>query len=212
MSQPLTLRMAQDSLHRPSARRAPWQVGYVRDIGPEELVLLHTISKMPTDVKAPLAKLRDPHHTLAKLLAEGEDPIAVSRVTGYSTQRIRTLIQDPAFAELMNFYAEQKVHRDRDIDMSIRHVAMTATALIQERLEEEPESFSNEELRKLQTASLDRVGFGPQSKKTVEVTDSRGVLNEIRSLMQTENRALIVPRNEVIEGDYTEVLDEPESP
>jgi len=198
-------------MNRPSARLEPWQITYTRDIGPEELVLMHTISKMPTDAKAPLARLRDPHHSLAKMLAEGENPITVSRVTGYSPQRIRTLIQDPAFAELMNFYAEQKTHRDRDIDLSIRHVAMTATAILQERLEEEPESFSNEELRKLQTASLDRVGFGPQSKKTIEINDPRGVLAEIKTLMANENQAILVARNEIIEGDFTEVLDESES-
>jgi len=145
------------------------------------------------------------------MLADGDEPIVVSRVTGYSVARIRTLTRDPAFAELVEFYAEQKVHRDRDIDMSIRHVAMAATAELQERLDDSPEAFSNEELRKLRNDSLDRVGYGPQSKKTIEINDPRAVLGELRALMATENRAVIVPRNE-IETNYTEVLDVEESP
>lgn len=203
----LQLRLPESASQR---RRSPWQLTYVRDIGPEELVLLHSSSNLPSDPKAPLARLRDPHHTLAQMLANGDDPIIVSRVTGYSTARIRTLIRDPAFAELMAFYAEQKVHRDRDIDLSIRHVAMAASAELQERLDDTPEAFSNEELRKLRNDSLDRVGYGPQSKKTIEIHDPKAVLAELRALVSGERRAVVVARDE-IEADYTEVLDVEES-
>lgn len=210
MAQHLTLRMAPK---RTSVRIKPWQLEYARDIGPEELVLLHSVSKMPTNSKAPLAKLRAPHHTLAQLLVDpANDVIDVSRITGYTVARIRTLMADPAFSELMSFYAESKVHAEHDVQKSIAHVGMTATQILQERLEEEPESFSNKDLLALQTAQLDRTGHGPQSKKTVEINDPRGVLAEIKQIMARENRAVIVPRSEPIEANYEEVLNDEASP
>lgn len=209
MTQHLTLRLP---AKRTSVRKKPWQLDYARDIGPEELVLLHTVSKLPTNSKAPLAKLRAPHHTLAKMLAEGQEVIAVSAATGYSTARIRTLLADPAFDELVQFYAESKVHAENDVQKSIAHVGMTATQILQERLEEEPESFSNKDLLALQTAQLDRSGHGPQSKKTIEINDPRSVLAELKQLMSSENRAVVVSRSEPIDANYEEVLNDEESP
>jgi hypothetical protein len=43
-----------------------------------------------------------------------------------------------------------------------------ATEEIQQRLEEEPESFTNEELRKLAETTLDRGGYGPNRSISVE--------------------------------------------
>jgi len=209
MTQHLTLRMAPK---RQSTRVVPWQLEFAREIGPEELVLLHSVSKLPTNSKAPLAKLRAPHHTLAQMLANGDEVLVVSRVTGYAPARIRTLMADPAFDELISFYAEQKVHAEQDVAKSIAHVGMTATQILQERLEEEPESFSNKDLLALQTAQLDRSGHGPQSKKTVEISDPRNVLAEMRQLMAIENRAVVVSRDEPIDANYEEILNVEESP
>lgn len=209
MSQHLTLRMAPV---RSSVKVKPWQLEFAREIGPEELVLLHSVSKLPTNSKAPLAKLRAPHHTLAQMLVEHNDVIVVSRVTGYSTARIRTLQADPAFDELVQFYAENKVHAEHDVQKSIAHVGMTATQILQERLEEEPESFSNKDLLALQTAQLDRTGHGPQSKKTIEINDPKHVLAEIKQIMARENRAVIVPRDEPIDVNYEEILNDETSP
>ena len=196
------------ALARRSVRREPWQLVFDREIQDEDLVLIHSVTRQgPDDAKAPLARLRDQHHHMARLLAEGDSPIDVAAVTGYSIARIRTLLNDPAFGELMDHYAEQRTHRDMDIDMSIRHVATNAMAILQERMHDEPDSFSNEELRKLQNDALDRIGKGPTSKRTLEISDPRNVLAEIRNLMQTENRARIVARD-TIEADYTEILDE----
>ncbi len=208
MSQALTLRLP---AQRSSVRRQPWQVEIAREIGQEELILLHSAVAAPTDPKAPLAKLRAPHHTLAQMLAEGQDPVVVSRITGYSISRIRILQNDPAFCELTTFYAEQKVLAENDVQKAIAHVGMTATEILQERLEEEPESFSNKDLLSLQTAQLDRTGHGPQSKKTVTIEDPRGVLLELKQLMAVENKAVIVSRSELIEANYEEILNVEES-
>lgn len=206
-TQKLTLKLP---AQRRSTRANPWQVTYAREIGPEELVLLHSVSQLPTNSKAPLARLAAPHHTLAQMLAEGQEPIVVSRISGYTVARIRTLQNDPAFAELITFYAEQKVMAENDVQKAIAHVGMTATQILQERLEDEPESFSNKDLLALQTAQLDRTGHGPQSKRTVEISDPRNVLSELKQLMTVENRAVVVPRAEIVEADYEVILNDEE--
>lgn len=200
------------AIARRSTKVEPWQVTYVRDIEAGDLALLAG-PRPPTDPKAPLAKLREPHHALAQLIAAGESDIAAARLTGYSVARVRTLQADPAFSELVIHYSEEKVHAEGDLFKSIAHVAATAGSILQERLEEEPDSFSNEDLRKLRNDSLDRVGLGPTSKKEVTVSDPRGVLNEIRSLMVSESTARIIDRSAPIDAEYKEVLDDdPESP
>lgn len=206
-----SLHVRGSAVARRSTRVEPWQVTYVRDIAEGDLALLAG-PRPPTDPKAPLARLREPHHALAQLIAAGESDIAAARLIGYSVARVRTLQADPAFSELVIHYSEEKVHAEGNLFKSIAHVAATAGSILQERLEEEPDSFSNEDLRKLRNDSLDRVGLGPTSKKEVSVSDPRGVLNEIRNLMSSESTARIIDRSAPITAEYTEVLeDEPES-
>ena len=207
-----SLKIGSAAVARRSTRREPWQLVRAREVTADDLAAVHsTIIDPPANPKAPLARIRDAHHYIAKLVSEEKNPIEISAITGYSVSRIRTLTTDPTFCELVSFYTEQRVHRDLDIDMSIRHVAMAATAILQERLDDEPEAFSNEELRKLRNDSLDRIGRGPTSKRSIELNDPRGILNELRSLAIGESNARIIPRD-TIEGDYTEVLDGEESP
>jgi len=208
-----------DSLHvsgaaiaRRSTRPTPWQIVVVREISPDDTGLMATAPR-PSDPKAPLARLREPHHYAAKLLAGGDSPIKVSRITGYSVARINTLLADPAFSELIEHYSEIQAHDELDIDTAIKHVAVTAMGTLQERMEEEPDSFSNKELREVMTAGLDRIGKGPTSKRTLEVQDPKGVLEELRGLMASESATRIVERSATISAEYTEVFpDDEESP
>lgn len=192
------------AIARRSARREPWQVTFAREIATEDLAALAGPAPV-ADPKAPLARLHEAHHMMAKLLAEGEEPVEVARICGYTPARVRTLINDPAFTELMNHYTQQKVFRDHDTDMAVRHVAQAAGALLMERIEDQPESFSNKELLQIRDSSLDRTGFGPQSKRTVEIKDSRSVLAEIRDMMTSETAARIISRDTPLTAEYVEV-------
>lgn len=103
-----------------------------------------------------LTALRQGHQQLAQLLAAGSAPEEAAWATGRSVSGVRLLLSDPAFQELLAYYAENQ--RERDFNAFERLVTLGGTAMgvLQERLEESPERFSNNELRTLMEASMDR--------------------------------------------------------
>lgn len=139
----------------------------VRELTPADLALLET----ERGVKAPSVKrIRDSHHAVARCVAEGKTGLEIQLITGYSASRISILKGDPAFQELVSFYAE-RVSEIRDqafVDTQAKLAAIGSDALdeIADRLNDKPESFDNEELESLAKLALDRTGHGPQSKST----------------------------------------------
>ncbi len=103
-----------------------------------------------------LTALRMGHQQLAQALAAGVAPEEAAWMTGRSVAGVRGLLQDPAFQELLEYYRENQ--RERDFNAFERLVTLggTAMSVLQERLEESPERFSNNELRQLFEASMDR--------------------------------------------------------
>ena len=185
-----------------AARQRPWTVEFERDMTEQDLLLVHSVSgPQPSKPNAPLAAIRDPHHMLARLLAEGKPIVEVSAVTGYSTTRIRTLQADPSFKELIAHYSEQKLFAEADITAQVKHIALTAGAVLQERLEAEPDSFSNEELRRLHEGSLDRIGHGPSANVNHSINNPAEILAALKDALVVENRGTIIHRKE-IEASY----------
>jgi hypothetical protein len=103
-----------------------------------------------------LTALRQGHQHLAQLLAAGSSPEEAAWATGRSVQGVRGLLQDPAFEELLAYYRENQQQRDFNAFERLVTLGGTAMGILQERLEEAPERFSNNELRTLMEASMDR--------------------------------------------------------
>lgn len=185
-------------------RVAPWSLRYERQITEQDLILLHAVSREAPSAKAPLSAVRDPHHMLARLLAAGKTAVAVSAITGYSTQRIRTLEADPAFRELLAHYSELQVFEQADIQAQIKHVSLTAGQMLQERMEADPDSFSNKELRELFATGLDRIGHGPSSKLNVNINDPAKIIEQVKAELRQEESGRVISRAEIIEVEYTE--------
>lgn len=103
-----------------------------------------------------LQTLRTGHHQLAQLLAAGVSVADASLMTGRAPSSISALNADPAFKELLAYYREQQ--EKRDLNMYDRLVTLGATAaeVLQERIEEEPDRFTNNELRQLMESTMDR--------------------------------------------------------
>lgn len=204
LSVSLPLDIRNQAIARRSSRQEPWQVEYARDLGPEDLALLHSgIVQAPQDPKAPLASLREPHHMLARLLAEGKSVVEVSAITGYSTSRIRTLQMDPAFKELMAHYEETIVFAEADVQAQIKHVALTAGSILQERLETDPDSFSNKDLKDLFQTGLDRIGHGPTTKHQHTITDPTHIIEALKEAHALEGGRIIAKG--AITAEFTEV-------
>jgi hypothetical protein len=69
----------------------------------------------------PLVRLRDSHHTVARLFAHGLRPEEVSGQTGYSPSRLSTLQRDPSFQELVTFYRMDAREAKQDVEMQMLH-------------------------------------------------------------------------------------------
>lgn len=151
---------------RPSAQLS---AKVVRPIRVSDLAALAA----PGTVEGPVVKkLTDRHHGLARLLAAGVAPGEAAAVMNYDNGRVSILQNDPAFQELVSLY---RGHVDEAFVSTMDQLAGMNRDIIEElrtRLEEDPSTFSNEELRRLMETSLDRTGFGPTHKQETTVTIS----------------------------------------
>ena len=110
----------------------------------------------------PLMKLRDAHHFVARLLAEGRRPVEVALITGRCQSNISILQNDPAFKELIEVYRTEKNAVYLDVHQRLATLGLTAVAELQERLEDKPESFTNPQLLDLVTETMDRTEAPPK--------------------------------------------------
>lgn len=114
----------------------------------------------------PLLKLRNTHHMLARLLAEGRKNSECALVTGYTPSRISILQHDPAFKELIAYYSANVEAKYLDVHERLASLGMSSLDELQERLEEQPEGFKNRELLELAEFALDRSVTKEQRKGT----------------------------------------------
>lgn len=129
------------------------------------------IGSKPPEIKA----LRATHHKLAQVLAQGFADAEAAIATGYSLSRISILKSDPTFKELLSFYESERREVFVDVQQRMAGFATTAVEVLQERLEEKPEAFSNKDLNELIKTTADRGGHSPVQKsenKTI-ILDAR---------------------------------------
>lgn len=112
-----------------------------------------------------LARLRDSHHQVARLLAEGMRPQDVSRMTGYAISRLSWLQnQDPAFMELVEFYRQDRRDNQLEVESRFLGVAMDALQAFHERILDEPETVAAQTLLEGVKALADRAGYAPVTR------------------------------------------------
>jgi len=100
--------------------------------------------------------LRYNHHLLAKAVAGGKSLLECSRISGLTASRVSDLKNDPAFQELVSFYAEE-LH-EIYVDVHARMAAFGTSVMeeLQDRFEQEPEKFTKRELLEIFTTMADR--------------------------------------------------------
>ena len=111
-------------------------------------------------------KIRNTHHALARLLAEGRKQVEVSSITGYSPSYISSIQNDPAFKNLVAYYKGQVEETFVSVHERLAALSMLSAEELQARLTENPDDFTIRELNELLSLSADRTGFGPQSRVT----------------------------------------------
>ena len=115
---------------------------------------------------APIKKIRDRHHALARNLASGMSQNEAAISCGLSPSRVSILKSDPAFKELLAFYRTDVDNTYRDLHEKLSGLASDAADELTERLEENPETLSTGQLMEVVKLGADRTGHGPQSSNT----------------------------------------------
>lgn len=78
----------------------PYTLGTIRELTPEDTATL----REPRTQVSRVARFRDSHHRVARLIASGMRIEDVITHSGYSSQRVLTLTSDPAFQNLVAKY------------------------------------------------------------------------------------------------------------
>jgi hypothetical protein len=143
----------------------PLSVEFVRELTPADGDLL--LNPPPMGSTTPMVKrLRSQHHHLARLCAAGMKDVEAANVTGFSQSRVCILKHDPAFQELMAYYAGQAEAKFLDVHERLAKLGEAVVEEIHERLEDNPDDFSTKELIAIGEFTLDRSVAPPKSRMT----------------------------------------------
>lgn len=180
----------------------PLEVGTPQPLAEEDIILgadLRGKQKLPTSTAPEILRLRSRHHLIAQMLAAGVKPTVVAFKTGYSISRISILQADPMFKELLANYQGLQENINFDVKERLRLLSIDAIDALQQRLDEKPDDFESEELRKLAEMTLDRTGHG----KSAIVQHTYGLDLETAELIKA-NRPEVRTAN-LLEGDILEL-------
>ena len=142
---------------------SPLECEIINSIDVGDLVARST-SPLASSEAPSLAKLRQIHHEIARLLASGLSETEVAGVVGYSLSRISILKADPSFKELLAYYSKRQEEVFIDVRKRLAVLGMDAVAELQDRLDYKADSLTNTQLIEITKASLDRAGFNPVNK------------------------------------------------
>lgn len=185
-----------------------------RELEEEDLLLAPDPSQsQPVVTKS----LRARHHELAKHLAMGtRNQNEIAELTGYSVSRISILKSDPAFADLVEHYEGEITEIFRDNHERLADMAKESADIILERLDENPEGFTHNQLMELVKLSADRTGNGPTSTQKVEGMIGHATLDQIQAAKERvkerqNGKTKRITQEKDIEADFTVIQTSPAS-
>lgn len=122
--------------------------------------------------KGLVEKFRESHHMVAKLFAAGLSNLEVAAKTGYSTQYIAMLHNDPAFQELLAKYRDLDTQlflegRDEFYSLATKNMIQAERQLSDkmDELDTEGEFLPTRELISVVADRADRFGYGKRETK-----------------------------------------------
>lgn len=127
--------------------------------------------------------LRYNHHLLAKAVASGKSLLECSNLCGLTVARISDLKNDPAFQELVSFYAEELNEVYVDVHQRMAALGTSVLEELQDRFDAEPEKFTKRELMDLFTTMADRsiatAKGGPNPQQVIATGNGAGLALQI---------------------------------
>lgn len=152
----------------------PLSVTWVRDLTLEDIVTLGTTQG---DIQpVPVKELRNKHHAICKLLAQGKKPGEVSAILGIGAGRVSVLLMDPAVQDLLAYYqdlgTEEFARHQAEMGEMLHSLGVDSIQVLHEKLLDAPESFTAKDLLSIATMTADRSGHGPSSTVNQNVAHS----------------------------------------
>jgi hypothetical protein len=120
-------------------------------------------------VAQPIKKLRAKHHALARAIASGVGDGDAAVLIGYTASRVSILKSDPSFKELVRFYTAKVDDQYLGMHERMAGLGLDAVNELSDRLEDEPEAFSNTQLLEMASRMGDRTGHGVSTSTNVNV-------------------------------------------
>lgn len=131
---------------------------YIRDLTAEDVKSTTVRAAYGSQPGNLIQKLRAPHHTLARLVAEGKKHPECAVITGYGVEYIVMLERDPAFQELVAYYRENVNAAYVNVHERLASLGTLAMEILQERLTdpEQVKKMTPGALREIMNDALDR--------------------------------------------------------
>lgn len=155
------------ALTRPGRKPAPLTFEVERELTPDDLELLAEARDIEP---APLKKVTERHHALARALASGMSEGEAAALTGYDRSRVSILKASPAFRELLDLYRDRADAEFAEMHSTLAGLSKDAALELRDRLENNPEDLTVGQLLQTLQLAADRTGFGPTSKQETTVT------------------------------------------
>ena len=181
------------------------RVGVPRSLTRDDLEQLKAPNRNPTRT---VERLRNSHHNVAMLAAAGLPSKEIAARTGYAPNRISSLINSPAMAELIAKYRDRMTNQVADHMANYFEMMFTnmvaAERQISDRLDEADEAGETLPVRELVAIAgdrADRVGFGKQQTNVNVNADFAALLEKA-----------IARSGKVIEGNSSHPTCAPQSP
>lgn len=123
-----------------------------------------------------LGKIRERHHSIARLLALGLTNVEVAGHVGCTKERVYTLTKSPLFADLVAQYRDKVTRRAIQLGLvqKVQAVSEDYLEALHRRLTEEADEIPFRHLSTTTMALLDRAGVGPTSR----VENARGGISD----------------------------------
>lgn len=181
------------TLHRGKLAKHP-RVLSVRPLTREDLARLHADAGR---VVPRVRVYRETHHRLARLCAAGLRSEEICRITGYSPQRLITLRQDPAFAQLIVEYKSKlddnwARNPDHRAEIAIENLNRMEQ-MISDHLDEADESGVKIPWKELIVAIADREDrFGHSKRSQLNANHTIGFAKGLERAMAVRGQSQVI--------------------
>lgn len=172
--------------------------GHLEEEDLRELTLSVPTEPVEGDDPSDLKKIKEKHHSVARMVASGLTQRMVAQLCGYTESYLSVLLNNPAMQELVELYRIQQGAATQVITEKLKTVGLKAIEKLEAQIE--ADALSNQELLSAAKLGLDRAGHGPSSSHHVieeQHQFDHAELTRLNLEARSRNATRIVPASEV---------------